>query len=180
MNRQEFAAVMAYLSLATKQPFPREAMEVYWDLLGDLPLEVLQIAAKRVALEHPWPSFPSVAELREAAAETMRGKVSEMSAAEAWRLAWQAVGVIDLEVDGSLKRATERLPALVLEAMKVFGIAALVGGKEPVGVVRAQFTKIFDQLQAREKRLALLPAPLKTAIASLGAMPAAIEDKSGG
>lgn len=168
MSRREFAEVMAYLSAACGKPMPSEAAEVYFDLLGDLPVEVLRIAAKRVALSHPWATFPSVAELREAGAETMRGKSVELSAAEAWRIAWSTAGRIDLDVIGSCDRAMASVPPLVAEAMQSFGIAALCYGKEPVGVVRAQFVKFFEQLAAREKRVALLPPALRESIQLIG------------
>jgi hypothetical protein len=168
MSRKEFAAIMTYIGIATNKPLGDEALEVYFDLLGDLPADELQLAAKRVLQEHKWATFPTVAELRAAAAESAQGRIAELSAGEGWRLAWQAVGRIDLEQDGSLDRATKHLPPVVLEAMRVFGIAALVHGDEPVGVVRSQFVKIFEQISARERRKALMPAKMKQEILAIG------------
>lgn len=168
MTRAEFATVMAYLEAACGKPLAQKSLDVYFDLLGDLSAEVLSIAAKRIAVEHKWATFPSVAELREAASETLRGEVKELSAAEAWEWAWSAVKSIDLEIEGSCERACRGLSNTVLEAMRAFGIPALVYGKEPLGVVRAQFTKIYEQLAARDRRAALLPAALKKEIAAIG------------
>lgn len=168
MNRIEFAQCMAYLGAAIGKQLPTESVEVYFDLLGDLPKEVLQTAAKRVVLEHKWATFPSVAEIREAAAETMMGEKKRLSPSEAWELAWEATKKIDPDIEGSLQRHTENLPALVIEAMRVFGIVSLVRGKEPISITRSQFLKVYEQLQERESRLNLLPQKVKDSIEKIG------------
>ena len=181
MTRGEFATIMAYIAGGIGKALSQDALEVYFDLLGDLPFKALDAAARKVLLEHKWASFPSVAELRQAASETQRGEVCELSAAEAWRLAWAAVGRIDLESEGSLQRATKNLAPIVLECMQTLGIAAMIGGREPVGVIRGQFLRVFEQLSARDRRKALLPASLKNEIAAIGwaTMPPAIAGRVG-
>ncbi len=175
MNLEEFAKIVLFLEASTGKPIDlpgpkaQARMEVYFGLLGDLDYSVMMIAAQRVVLEHPWATFPSIAELRQAAAETIHGQIRELSPAEAWDMAWKAAGAIDLEIEGSFERRTEGLPLIVLEAMRVFGIPALCYGKEPVGVVRAQFTKIYEQLAARDKRRALFPPSVKDSIEKIGA-----------
>lgn len=164
MTRMEFANSMAFIAAAIQKPLPKESAEVYFELLGDLPLEALQLAAKRVVLEHRWATFPTVAELREAASDILRGQLSSISAAEAWAAAWQAAGRIDLDVAGSADRALAKVPPLVQAAMKAYGIPDLCHGKEPVTVVRSQFMKMFDQLAAKATRQALLPASMQEAI----------------
>lgn len=181
MTPEEFGKIINYLESAVGRPIDASGktaalarMEVFYDLLHDLPFEVMQTAARRVAIEHPWPTFPSVAELRAAAVETMRGQIKEMSSAEAWNMAWLAAGKIDLEIEGSVERACSQLPDLVFEAMQSFGISALACGKEPITVVRAQFTKIFDQLASRDKRVNLFPEAIKNTITSRGSAPPSI------
>lgn len=163
MKKSEFLRVVAYLTAATGKALTKDSVDVYFDLLGDLPLDAFQLAAKQVALEHKWATFPSVAELRSAATNVMVGS-DMISSAEAWQLAWRAAGRIDLDMDGSLQRACEGLPSLVVEAMRCYGISSLCYGDDPIGVVRSQFIKIFDQLAERTRRSALLPASLKQAI----------------
>ncbi len=161
MTRDEFAQVTAYIAVACGKDLSPEAHEVYFDLLGDLPFEAGQLAARRVMLEHKWSTFPSIAELRQAAAESMRGTVAELFGAEAWALAWKAVARIDLEVDGSKERAFKSLPPIVAESLNAMGLASVIGGDEPVGVIRGQFIKVYEQLAARERRKALLPAAIQ-------------------
>jgi hypothetical protein len=164
MSKPEFVSVMVYISAATGKEISEETARVYFDLLGDLPVDVLQMAAKRVVLEHPWATFPSAAELRQAAVEILQGRISEISPAEAWQLAWEATGKIDPEVNGSIETACAKLPPIVFDAMKTFGINALCYGRDPIGVVRGQFMTIFEQLAARDRRQALFPVRLQESI----------------
>lgn len=166
MKLTEFASIIGKIALSTGKSITPEAQVVYYELLGDLPADVLALAAQRVILEHRWANFPTVAELRAAAVETMRGRIEEISPAEAWRVAWSIAERTDLEQEGSFDRACAKLrPApIVLEAMRCYGIPSLFCNKENVSIVRAQFIKIFEQLTEREKRSALLPPSVRQAI----------------
>lgn len=168
MTNLEFAEIIGYIGAACGKSLPVESQIVYFDLLGDLTADVFRLAAKRVALEHKWANFPTVAELREAAALTAQGEVSTLSPCKAWELAWDAIKRIDLDIDGSLQRATSKLPPIVLEAMEAMGTASLVGGKDKVPVVRAQFIDAFEHLAERDKRLALMPSSVRQAIEGIG------------
>lgn len=164
MTRAEFGIIMGYLVLGTGKELSLDAHEVYFDCLGDLDANTLQIAAKRVLMEHKWATFPSVAELREAATLTVRGKVAAISPADAWDLTWNAIRNIDPEVQSSIDKALKDLPPLVQKAIRGFGLLDLCYGKEPVGVLRGQFMKQFEQIAASDKREALLPLATKEAI----------------
>lgn len=164
MTREEFGIIMGYLVLGTGKELSLDAHEVYFDCLGDLDAATLQIAAKRVLMEHKWATFPSVAELREAASLTVRGTVSTISPADAWDMAWRAIQNIDPEVQGSIDKALKKLPLIIQKAIRGFGLLDLCYGKEPVGVLRGQFMKQFEQIAASDKREALLPSATKEAI----------------
>ncbi len=173
MTNIEFAEIIAYITAAIGKPLTPDAQVVYFDLLGDLDAPVLQLAAKRVVLEHPWSTFPSVAELRAAAAYIVTGQVSPLTPAAAWQIAWNAIANIDPEIEGSTARMLERVPPLVAETIRAMGVPSLCYGREPVAVVRSQFLKAFEQLAARDKRAALLPPATRQAIEAR-AQPSAI------
>lgn len=172
IDQLEFAKVMGYVATAINKPVTAEAIAIYYDLLGDLPLDVLQAAARKVVLEHKWATFPSVAELRDAAVLLM-GQTTDLPAAEAWRLAWRIAACHDPEIRGPYivngneyesqwDYLTRDVPPLVLKAMQSYGVSALCYSREePTGVTRAHFFKIYDQLQQAERREALLPESLK-------------------
>ena len=168
MTRSEFLRVTTYLAVGSGKALSADSLEVYFDCLADLPFDVFALAAKRVLMEHRFATFPSIAELREAAAATQQGQVQEMTAAEAWAIAWGVAANTDPEVAGSFARASANCPAVVLEAIRCFGLTALCYGTEPVGVVRGQFMKMFEQLAGRRKRVALLPPALTKEIEATG------------
>ena len=178
MTKAEFLVVLAYLEMACGKKLEPKAVDAYFDLLGHHSAEMLQLSAKRVVLEHPWATFPSIAELNKAAVETSRAQISKTSAAEAWELAWDRVRYTDLEIEYQRDRCLNGLPDLVKKAMLTFGLPALIYGKEPVAVIRAQFMKIYEQLQTSAESAALLPPALREQIQNIGQMPAQIGNKS--
>lgn len=161
MTRREFVEIAAYIGSVTK-PLNDQSLEVYFDLLGDLDAAVLRQAARVVLISHRYPSFPSVAELREAAMMVRNGATSDLTPADAWELASRAASKIDPEVDGSMERHTKNLPPLVVRTMTAFGIASLCHGQ--VAVIRGQFLKMFEQLAERSKHEAILPERDRLAI----------------
>lgn len=178
MTREEFVRVTNYITAGCGKHLGPESLEVYFDLLGDLDAPTLLVAAKRVLLRHKFPTFPTIAELREAATLTQAGEVTSLSSAEAWSLAWDAAARTDPEITGSFERATAGLPPLVVRAMRAFGVNALCYGSEPITVIRAQYMRVYEQLAAREREAAVLPAATKRAIAAQGATPIAPKSKA--
>lgn len=166
MTRSEFNSIVNDIAVGCGKPLSHPSQEVYFNLLGDLPCEVFGLAAKRVLLEHRWASFPTIAELRAAAIDAQAGVVSRLSPHEAWELAWRAAGRICLEVPSSKDRAMENLPPLVVRAMNAFGLSSLCSSDDPVSVMRAQFLKIYEAIDAAHRREELLPASMQKAIES--------------
>lgn len=172
MTKKQFAEVMAYLEAATDKPLSADRAAIYFDLLNDLPVDVLRTAAKRVLLQPQWGRFPDVLELRQAAADTIQAQVAEMTPERAWGLAWAAAGKLSFDCPpgqywangkrwpSQVAYVMSTVPPLVARAMSNFGLAALAHGREPIGVVRGQFLKCFQQIIEERKRLALMPPAL--------------------
>ncbi len=160
----EFAQVMGFVAAATGKSLSPESQVVYFDLLGDLPMSVLQLAARKVCLRHRYPTFPSVADIRSCAVEVSRGEVAAGTGAEAFAQAWSAVRRIDPEIDGSFERATKGLPPLVVKAMLAMGVCSMVASSDPVGVIRGQFLRIYEQLAESERQKQILPERDRQAI----------------
>lgn len=190
MNRKDFNAVITFLEVATGKPIveglpgaddtKKQAVAriaVYFELLGDLPLATLRLAAKQVALQHRWASFPSAAEIRQAAAEILGNKIGGLTAAEAWAMVARVADAVDpshagsyirngIEYPSMLEAFLDGAPEMVRRAVFTFGIAQLCDRREPIGVVRAQFTKTFETLAAKDQSRLLLPAAMQQAIAN--------------
>lgn len=189
MTFTEFAKGIAWLTTAIRRPIAdgagqdgeqaREmAMRIYFDCLGDLGYEVFQIACKRVALAHPWPTFPSVAELRKAATDTMSGEAKSLTAGEAWEMAYRVAQSIDPGITGpywrngelfpsQLASLTKGMPPIVADCIRNFGGPAVLCEADP-NFARREFTAMFEKLQAARREERLLPATMREAIARIG------------
>ncbi|HWG42514.1 MAG TPA: hypothetical protein VN688_06970, partial [Gemmataceae bacterium] len=163
MTRQEFAAVMAYVGAGCGKTLGEDALKVYYDLLSDLPLDVLQLAAKRALLESHYPVFPPVGVLRKLAAEIMRPPA--MPALEAWGVLQRA---IDRYGDDNPQQGLDALPEPIRAVAEQFGWRQLCRCNE-TEILRAQFSKAYDTAQARERATWLLPVGVRQAVAELGA-----------
>lgn len=162
IDRVEFGKIMAYIAAGTQKTLTQAGAEVYYDLLGDLPQEVLMIAAKRAVLDHKYATFPPVALLRDLATDAMRGEVKSMTGSEAWGIVMQAMGRCDVESPGSVERAFSDVPPTVCAAVKAFGFMSLYSiPNSSVEAARAQFIKLFESMAERERENARLPASVK-------------------
>ena len=132
-------------------------MEVYFAMLGDLPIDVLMIAAQKALLTPRWNNaFPSIDMLRSLALESMIGHDSRLTAGEAWQIATKAAWGCDIEVEGSVAKAFKDVPPIVSMAIKRFGFMALYNmPNKSIETARAQFRGIFESLLAQEKEEAM-------------------------
>lgn len=169
-SKNDFVKIMAYITAGTQKSLSVEGINVYFDLLGDLPLEALSIAAKRAVLEHKYATFPSVAMLREFATDAKNGEVKSMTGMEAWGIAVKACGNCDIEVPGSVDRAFAKVPPMVTQAVNLFGFMAIYNlPSSAIETARAQFIKTFDSIASREQKTSLLPESIRQQLAAIGA-----------
>lgn len=164
LSRTDFAAVMAYLAAGMGKPVPAETAEVYYDLLGDLPLPALQAAARLVLLQHHYATFPPVALLRQEAVKVMAGAEGVMAGAEAWEIVRRLIARYGWSGG---RQAFEQMPPLVRRAADCLGWTEMCDSTQPE-VCRVQFMRAFDAIAAGQRREAMLPAPLRESIAALG------------
>jgi hypothetical protein len=171
VTKQEFAEVIAFLELATGKPIhddPAQALsrtKLYFQMLGDLPLESLRLAAERLVCERKWASFPQVAELRELAASSDRGEITTTSAGEAWGIAIKACADCDIEVEGSVSRsfAKHGVTPMIEEAIRRFGFMSLYN-PENMESMRAQFRDIWNAMIEQDRRVGILPQAVRERI----------------
>lgn len=177
MTATEFAKGILYLSAGLNRPMSDEALEPYFDLLGDLDYETFIKACRAVLLTHKWNTFPTIAELREAAF-AVSGPSNQLTAGEAFAIAREAAGNVDMDIIGPYRvrnyktgeweiypsqeaYALRDVPAPIVQAMRAFGLREFCYATDPTGVVRAQFTKVFEQITARDQRTALMPPSVR-------------------
>lgn len=176
IDRAAFVKIMAYIAAGIQKPITDVGLEVYYDLLGDLSADVLNIAAKRAVLEHRYATFPPVAVLRDLAIDTRNGTVKEMTGAEAFGIARKVIARCDIDVPHTMENLWKGVPPIVVAAVDAFGFMALYNlPGDAIETARAQFTRVFDSIAEREKRTGILPASVAQKISEIGnAKPQAI------
>lgn len=163
MTRQEFGAAIHYLGSGLSTQLSADSLEVYYDCLSDLDPDLFRATAKRMLMHHKWHRFPTIAEIREEYRLAARNEVSAITPSQAWDIAWRVACNTDPELDGHYERTVKKLdvPPIVLAAINRFGVLNLCYDKGPIGILRAQFTAVFDQVSAQAQRSAVMQDRLK-------------------
>lgn len=174
-DREAFAGAMALVSAGVGIEFTKLQAEVYYELLGDIPADVMRLAAKRAVLEHRYHTLPSVGLLRELAVEIMAPR--ELTADEAWQRVRGALSRICYTMSAEqIREIKETVPLVAREVAERMGWANLGSGKPEV--VRGQFLKLYDKRSAERKRVDLLPPKLGAEIEQVAHNLALTEEKN--
>jgi hypothetical protein len=153
----------------SKESATADQFRVYYEMLGDLEYDILFIAAKKVLCDRVYPTFPTVGELRQAALKVITAP-TDITPIQAWEIGWNVIRNTDPEVSGSFDNACRRYGATpeVIRTIRAVGLASLCYGQEPIGVVRAQFMKAYEQLDTADKSRMLLPPRVNKSIDEIG------------
>ncbi|CDG37231.1 hypothetical protein CTHBC1_2648 [Acetivibrio thermocellus BC1] len=162
MTKAETVKLLAVINAAYPNMQISEATVSVWhELLGDLNINLVLAATKKLILESPYP--PTIADIRKRAVEIMTLPEDRINAAEAWG-----------EVEKAIRwygyyREAEALASMSPRTAKVvryIGWREICLSEEP-GVVRGQFMRMYTQVAEREQKEQLLPASLKETIQKL-------------
>ena len=165
MDKKEFAVIAA----AIRTYFPRfevipnkEAMELWYDGLKDIPADVLTAGLKKWVMTEKWP--PTIAELR--------GKCDELVAGDRpdWGTGWMEVQHA-IRYFGYMRgdEALESMNPITQEAVRRIGWQAICESEAPE-TIRAQFRMIYENCEKRESENRKLPQTLKDSIAQIRAV----------
>src|SRR5690606_10640790 len=116
----------------------RPIVDLWAEMLADIPFPVVQMAVKKLILESPYP--PTIADVRKRVAEIMTPPEDQINASEAWGEVMRAIRHY-----GYYQEA-EALASMSPRAAKV---ARLMGWQEIChserpDVVRGQFLKMYE------------------------------------
>lgn len=155
MTKKEFAL----FAMALKTYYPREnlipndkAMELWFRQLQDLDYKTAEIALNKWVATNKW--SPSIAEIREKAAEITQGEAPDWG--EAWEKVLTAISRFGSYEPG---KAMESLDDLTREAVKRIGFINICMS-ENISVERASFRMIYKNMVERRKQDAQIPGPL--------------------
>lgn len=166
MQRAEFAAAMAVLTAAIARPMAEDQATVYFELLGDLPADVLKLAIKRTLLEHRITTIPTIAELRALATEIMHPE-SAMDSGQAFGLARQAIAGFGWS---SQEPGLASLPPLVRQVVRQIGWRVMCES-ENADAMRAHFVRMFEAARSSVVRTLNQPVALRNEIRERQALP---------
>lgn len=138
----------------------RDMQEVWLEMLGDLPADLLAAAVRSHIERSQW--LPSVAEIRQAAVKLMRqGSPAQESAIDAW---------------GSVKREVRRVGSygapyfvnpITARVVQRMGWREICLSEDPEAVVRAQFERYYNAEMMRAEEQAGMSADLRDFLATL-------------
>lgn len=158
MTIEEFAGIAGFISTAVGKQMTVNQIEVYHDLLADLPTDAVRLGAKMSILEATISVIPLPGVIRRYAVEAMTART--VGAGEAFELARTAIRLF-----GYLRKA-EGLASLtgpVRRAVEQVGWESWCDSDNPEAL-RAHFNKFYESETKRQQRDALLPPQMKTAI----------------
>lgn len=161
MTKQEFAKIAmtlkTFYSREEKLIPNQQAMELWFDMLADMPYDLAEQAVKKWVATNKW--SPSIADLRATAASIEQGDMPD------WGKGWEAVkrairrfGMYNSE------EAVESLEGITKECVKRLGFREICMSGNPE-VERANFRMLYEQLSDQKKAQDQMPMELKRLIA---------------
>lgn len=152
MTIEEFAVIAATLQAgAPEKRLPKATLDLWFELLGDLPARVVLGAVKAHYATSEYPTLPAIGAVRKAAVALMHPAIP--TAAEAW-------GQVEHEMRRVGWVGKPDLSPLTARVVKAIGWQRLCASEDP-GVERGQFLKMYDQMAQRDEHDAVLPDGLK-------------------
>ena len=141
----------------------KPVIELWTEMLTDVPYPVVEAAAKKLILESPYP--PTISDVRKQVVDITTEPTDRIDGATAWG-----------EVSKAIREYGWYNPDEAMQSMspRAARVARMIGWKEictceQPGVIRGQFIKMFDAYSGREKQDALLPEKLQSTIRQIGA-----------
>lgn len=162
MDRKQFAMVAAALQtyyprenlLSTKQ-----ALELWFAQLQDIPYEVAEMALNRWVATEKWP--PTIADIREQAANIAAGDLEDWG--EGWRQVVSAIGVYGY---CNPQEALDSMDEITRECVRRLGWMELCMS-ENATADRANFRAMYEALKERKKKERQTPEAIRLMIAGI-------------
>lgn len=146
---------------------------MYFDLLGDLPVDVLQAAARRAVLAHRWPNLPPAGAIR---AEALALVQPRTLGPVAWALALAAVRRYGRRRESE---GLASLPADAALALRCFGWRVLCDATDDrLGLAEHQFLERYEALIGTVRHEAALPRPVRAVAEGIGQLPGVVLPKA--
>lgn len=159
MDKREFGL----LASAMQTYYPKEnilpnkqAMELWYRELQDIPYEVAEAGLRKWVSTNKW--SPSISEIREMASEVQNGSIPD------WGDGWEQV-LVAIRKYGSYRipEAMESFDPITRQCVERLGFRNICMS-ENIAADRANFRMIFEQLATRKQKEQQMALPLKQLI----------------
>ena len=159
-TKKEFAVFVAalktYYSKEEKLLPNNQAVELWYNQLNDIPYNVLELALNKWVATNKW--SPSIAEIRETAAEIVNGEQADWG--EGWE---QVLKAIRKHGSYDVAGALNSMDSITRQCVERIGFLEICRS-ENISVERANFRMLYEQLTERKKKSYQLPASLSQLI----------------
>lgn len=169
MTPQETKKLFMILMVSYPKFYPAEekeklrlTIELWTEMLADVPFEVAQIATKKLILESAFP--PTISDVRKQIADITADPNDKIDSSTAWGEVMKAIRIYGYPRP---KEALESMSPRTRKTVESMGWQEICQA-DKAGVVRGQFLKMYDTYTQREKQDALLPQSMKTMINQIG------------
>ncbi len=162
MTREEFSILCKGLKAVYTMPSflpDADAMNVWYSLLKDLDYKVVSVAIQKYMMTQKTP--PVIADIRELSANVVIGEKP------LWSDGWEEV-VMAIRRFGSYNetQALESMSDITKQCVRRLGYQNLCRSEE-IGVERANFRMIYEQIANREHEKQKLPVGMQNLIAQI-------------
>jgi len=156
MEREEFAEVMAWITAAfPHQEFTAPTVEVYFEMLHDLPSEILKASLVKVAASE---EFISPAKVRSAAGDLSPYLLGLPDPYDAWEQVYRAVK------DGAGHPITRYVPdlhPLIVKAVDQIGGWTTLSRSEAPHFDKKRFLEAYKMLSTRKREIIQMPKQIR-------------------
>lgn len=162
MTKQEFAVFVSMMRTyyGRENLLPNnQAMELWFRQLEDIPYGVAEAGLNKWVATNRW--SPSIADIRAMAADVKGGEAPDWS--EAWEKVLKIVGRYGLSRQIEAMEAMDDLTRQAVRRVGWYDICM----SENIGVERANFRDIYNNLAERQKKEAVLPPKVSQMIAKV-------------
>jgi hypothetical protein len=148
-------------------------IEIWQETIGDLPYEMVSMALKKIISTSEDQFAPTIATIRKACLEIMQPD-NGLSSSEAWEEVEKAIRHFGWarEIE-----ALESMSLLTKRTVKACNWQEICSTEE-IGIMKAQFMRMYDQFKARETQDKLIPQNLRPLLGGMVKDINLIEDKS--
>lgn len=160
LSFKEFQVCAGVLIAATGRAMNEKTVDVYYEMLSDIPFDVLKAACKRAVQQQADSWLPSVGVIRSLAVELVYGVIP------VWSDEWDRVRKLVRKFDISRKtEAYSHMPALTQQAVTAVGWSSICDS-ETISMHAAQFRTAYESLAARESAFRRVSPDVRPRIAA--------------